>query len=282
MRRRRGDRFPGLIRLDHARLGRLIGRVALDQQDDAALVRLDRVDVVDHDAVVRSHLPDLHGRGGGNAFQGFDDADYCAHPPLMRLQKVLLFPARSLRCHSRGICVLRRWLRGLIQQCTLSRRLLRLQAVLLHGRGEWIMRHLQWPTLQQWGCAHQWHVTHTRAGWREPWPRVRYVRCGRCGLRVKTEERLAIPWGEGDLVAQVKSLLPVGEGVHLRDKGIAELPLGRLNVILARHGLMIQASNGPDAKRSVACSDQYGRVEPYEVFELQHKATKRQKRNGGH
>jgi hypothetical protein len=141
------------------------------------------------------------------------------------------------------------------------------------------MRHLQWPTLQQWGCDHQWHVTHTRSGWLEPWPRVRYMRCRRCGVRVKTEERLAVPWTDQDLVAQVRALLPEGEAVHLREKGVTELPLGRLNGILARHRLMIHASKGPDAKRSVACSDQYGRVEPYELFELWHKATKRRKRS---
>ena len=134
------------------------------------------------------------------------------------------------------------------------------------------MRRLPWPTLQQWGCEHQWHVTHTRSRRPEPWPRVRYMRCQRCGLRAKSREALAVAWGEQDLVAQVKALLPEGEAVRLRDKGIAELPLGRLNGILARHGLMIHASNGHDAKRSVACADRYGRVEPYEVFELRRMA----------
>ena len=146
------------------------------------------------------------------------------------------------------------------------------------------MRKLPWPTLRQWGCEHHWQVTHTRSGWpSDPWPRARYLRCRRCGLRVKTEERLAVPWSEQDLVAQVKALLPEGESVHLRDKGVAELPLGRLNGILARQGLMIHASKGHDATRSVACSDRYGRVEPYEVFKLRRLATRRQKRNkGGH
>jgi hypothetical protein len=149
--------------------------------------------------------------------------------------------------------------------------------------GEQPMRQLPWPTLQQWGCEHHWHVTHTFAGWPEPWPRVRYLRCRRCGLRAKSRETLAVAWGEQDLVAQVKALLPQGKAVYLRDTGIAELPLGRLNVILARHGLMIHASNGRDAKRSVACSDRYGQVKPYEVFELRRMATKRKRRNeGGH
>jgi hypothetical protein len=140
------------------------------------------------------------------------------------------------------------------------------------------MRQLPWPTLQQWGCEHHWHVTHTFAGRPEPWPRVRYMRCRRCGLRAKSRETLAVAWSETDLVAQVKALLPEGQAVYLRDKGIAELPLGRLNVILARHGLMVHASKGPDAKRAVACSDRYGRVEPYEVFELRQTAPRRQRR----
>jgi hypothetical protein len=140
------------------------------------------------------------------------------------------------------------------------------------------MRHLPWPTLEQWGCNHQWHVTHTRSGWPEPWPRIRYLRCRRCGLRAKTEERLAVPWAEKDLVAQVEALLPEGKAVHLRDKGITEFPLARLNGILARHGLTIRAGKGPDATRSVSCADWYGRVERYEVFELKHTATKRRKR----
>jgi hypothetical protein len=146
------------------------------------------------------------------------------------------------------------------------------------------MRQLQWPTLQQWGCAHQWHVTHTRSGWpADPWPRARYLRCRRCGVRVKTEERLAVPWSEQDLVAQVKALLPEGEVVYLRDKGMTEFPLGRLNGILARHGLMIYATRGPDATRVVACADRHGRVERYEVFELRHTAkTRRKRKKGGH
>jgi hypothetical protein len=151
----------------------------------------------------------------------------------------------------------------------------------LNETGEYSMRQLQWPTLQQWGCDHHWHVTHTRSGWPEPWPRVRYMRCRRCGLRVKTEERLVVPWGEDDLVAQVKALLPEGKAVHLRDKGIREWPLGRLNVILARHGLMIHAQHSSDPQRAVACSDRYGRVEPYEVFELRQTAPRRQRRNKG-
>jgi hypothetical protein len=75
------------------------------------------------------------------------------------------------------------------------------------------MRQLTPPSLQQWGCAPQWHVTNTLSRWPDPWPRVRYMCCKRCGLRVKTEERLAVPWDEGSLVAHIKALLPEGQAV---------------------------------------------------------------------
>jgi hypothetical protein len=68
------------------------------------------------------------------------------------------------------------------------------------------MRRLHPPTLAQWGCDHQWKTTTSRPGGGEIL-RVRYLVCRRCGLRVKSEERLAVPWDETDLVAQVKALL---------------------------------------------------------------------------
>jgi hypothetical protein len=97
---------------------------------------------------------------------------------------------------------------------------------------------------------------------------MRYLTCRRCGLKVKTEERLVVPWDEGDMVAQVKALLPEGQAVALRDKGIAELPLARLNARLAPHGYVIHASKGRDRTRLVACMDHDGKVTPYGVFEL--------------
>jgi len=97
---------------------------------------------------------------------------------------------------------------------------------------------------------------------------MRYLTCRRCGLKVKTEERLALPWGAGDLVAQVKALLPEGQAVALRDKGITELPLARLNARLAPRGYVIHASKGRDRTRLVACVDHDGKVTPYGVFEL--------------
>jgi hypothetical protein len=61
---------------------------------------------------------------------------------------------------------------------------------------------------------------------------MRYLTCRRCGLKVKTEERLALPLDETDLVTQIKALLPEGHTVTLRDKGLTELPLGALNAII--------------------------------------------------
>src|SRR4029450_2130183 len=98
--------------------------------------------------------------------------------------------------------------------------------------------------------------------------RMRYLTCRRCGLKVKTEERLAVPWDEADLVDQVKAWLPEGQAVVLRDKGITELPLARLNARLAPHGYVIHASKGRDRARLVACMDHDGKVTPYGVFEL--------------
>jgi hypothetical protein len=133
------------------------------------------------------------------------------------------------------------------------------------------MRQLKPPTLQQWGCAHQWHVTHTRSGWPEPWPTVRYRRCQRCELRVRTEEHLSVPWDERDLVAQVKQLLPEGQAVALWKHGITTLPLAGLNRILEKHRLRIHASKGSDPTQMVACVNDYGKGEENGLFELRRK-----------
>jgi hypothetical protein len=130
------------------------------------------------------------------------------------------------------------------------------------------MRRLHPPTLAQWGCDHRWKTTTSRPGGGEIL-RVRYLVCRRCGLRVKSEERLAVPWDETDLVAQVKVLLPEGTAVALRDKGITELPLARLNARLAPQGYIIRATKGDDRQRLVACINEEGRVERYGLFELE-------------
>jgi hypothetical protein len=129
------------------------------------------------------------------------------------------------------------------------------------------MRVLHRPTLVQWGCAHRWKTTTTRRCQNDV-VRMRYLTCRRCGLKVKTEERLAVPWDAEDLVKQVKALLPEGQAVALRDKGITELPLAALNARLAPHGYVIHASKGRDRTRLVACMDHIGKVTPYGVFEL--------------
>ena len=57
------------------------------------------------------------------------------------------------------------------------------------------------------------------------------MRC--CGLKVKTEERLVVPWNEGNLITQVQALLPEGQAVAQWDKSITEqlsrerVPTGR-------------------------------------------------------
>jgi len=85
---------------------------------------------------------------------------------------------------------------------------------------------------------------------------------------VKTEERLAVPWDAGNLVDQVKALLPEGQAVALRDKGITELPLARLNARLASLGYIIHASEGHDPKLLVACIGEGKGVEQIGLFEL--------------
>ena len=129
------------------------------------------------------------------------------------------------------------------------------------------VRVLHAPTLDQWGCGHRWKTTTTRPG-RDDVVRMRYLTCQRCGLKVKTEERLAVPWDAGDLVDQVKALLPEGQAVALGDKGITELPLARLNARLAPLGCIIHASKGHDPKRLVACAGEGGLVEQFGLFEL--------------
>jgi hypothetical protein len=69
------------------------------------------------------------------------------------------------------------------------------------------VRRLHPPSLAQWRCAHQWKTTTSRPGTGDL-VRVRYLTCRRCGLKVKTEERLAVPWGEQDFMALVEQALP--------------------------------------------------------------------------
>jgi hypothetical protein len=129
------------------------------------------------------------------------------------------------------------------------------------------MRVLHAPTLVQWGRAHRWKTTTTRPG-HDGVVRMRYLTCRRCGLKVKSEERLAVPWDEADLVAQVKAWLPEGQAVALQDKGVTELPLARLKARLVPRGYVIRAKKGRDAKQLAACTGEDGRVEQFGLFEL--------------
>ena len=70
------------------------------------------------------------------------------------------------------------------------------------------------------------------------------------------------------LLALVKSLLPEGERVYLRDKGITELPLAALNAILEPQGLTIYATKVHDRQRSVTCMGRDGQQELFGLFEL--------------
>jgi excisionase family DNA binding protein len=70
------------------------------------------------------------------------------------------------------------------------------------------------------------------------------------------------------LVALVRALLPAGQRVYLRDKGITELPLFELNAVLAAQGLVIHAAKVRERRRSVTCTDHVGRVEGFGLFEL--------------
>src|SRR5262245_39934544 len=104
--------------------------------------------------------------------------------------------------------------------------------------GGFLMRRLKPPTLIQWGCTHRWREQSSKPQG-DKLHRLRYYFCQRCGLRAKTREIPELPWNERDLVTLVRTLLPEGKRVSLRDKGITELPLDGLNSMLAKHGLMI-------------------------------------------
>jgi hypothetical protein len=97
---------------------------------------------------------------------------------------------------------------------------------------------LQPPTLAQWTCAHQWKTTTSRPGEGDI-VRIRYLTCPRCGLKVKTEERLAVPWSERDFLALVAEVFPadaVANVATLKTQGILGEGLARLNAHLLTHG----------------------------------------------
>jgi hypothetical protein len=142
------------------------------------------------------------------------------------------------------------------------------------------MRQRKPPSLQQWGCIHHWKTTHSLPQ-QDALHRIRHHKCRRCGLRVKTEERPVAPWDEADLLAQMKALLPEGQAVALRDQGIRELLLARLNARLSAQGYVIGATKGRDRQRLVACTGEAGQVEWFGVFELRRMSPEASRRAPG-
>jgi hypothetical protein len=94
------------------------------------------------------------------------------------------------------------------------------------------------PTLEQWGCEHRWKTTTSRPGQGDI-VRMRYLTCQRCGLKVKTEERLAVPWDERDFLGLVAEAFPedaVVDVATLRTQGLLGGNLSQLNAHLVPHG----------------------------------------------
>jgi hypothetical protein len=104
------------------------------------------------------------------------------------------------------------------------------------------VRRLHPPTLAQWSCEHQWKTTTSRPGKGEI-IRTRYLSCQRCGLKVKTEERLAVPWGERDFLGLMAQAFPedaVADVATLETQGILAEGLSRLNAHLASDGWQLE------------------------------------------
>ena len=117
------------------------------------------------------------------------------------------------------------------------------------------VRYLHAPTLTQWGCDHAWETT-SRLG------EVRYpcsLACWHCGLKVRTEERMSVPWGEAELLAQVKALLPERQPVYSRDRRLTAFLLDALNGRPAPLGYYMHASLGCDAAKTETRAGRKGR-----------------------
>ena len=68
---------------------------------------------------------------------------------------------------------------------------------------------------------------------------MRYLTCQRCGLKVKTEERLAVPWDERDFLGLVAEAFPedaMADVATLETQGLLGGGLSRLNACLASYG----------------------------------------------
>ena len=104
------------------------------------------------------------------------------------------------------------------------------------------MRRLSTPTMAQWGCAHRWKTTTSRPG-TDGVLRVRYLTCRRCGLKVKTEERLAVPWDERNFMALVAQAFPedaVTDLATLKAHGLLGEGLSQLNECVVPHGWQLK------------------------------------------
>jgi hypothetical protein len=113
--------------------------------------------------------------------------------------------------------------------------------IIYRQRGE-AVRRLHPPTLVQWGCVHRWKTTTSRPG-NDSVLRVRYLTCRRCGLKVKTEERLAVPWDERDFMVLLAQVFPEDAVVDvgtLRTHGLLGGDLSRLNTQLIPYGWQLE------------------------------------------
>jgi hypothetical protein len=73
--------------------------------------------------------------------------------------------------------------------------------------------------------------------------RVRYLTCRRCGLRVKSEERLSVPWDNGDCMALVAQVFPEDAVVDVATLQIQDIigeGMSRLNAHLIPYGWQLE------------------------------------------
>jgi hypothetical protein len=104
------------------------------------------------------------------------------------------------------------------------------------------VRRLRPPTLAEWGCKHQCKTTTSRPGQGDV-VRIRYLTCRRCGLKVKTEERLAVPWDARDFMAVMAQAFPENTMVDvasLQAQGVLGDGLSRLHARLVCHGWRLE------------------------------------------
>jgi hypothetical protein len=72
---------------------------------------------------------------------------------------------------------------------------------------------------------------------------MRYLTCRRCGLKVKSEERLGVPWDERDFMALVAQAFPgdaVTDLATLKAHGLLGEGLSQLNARLVPHGWQLK------------------------------------------